>query len=415
MNSKCRPIAFFLAFAVCGGFVSAAEDPASPSSRMNAYLASGRIAEGVESLGATVAERPDDAPARFALGILQFLRGVERLGQSWYRYGLQPSGGFGEAIPFLRLPVQGNPRAEPIRHADARRVLETFLGDLKTVDETLRHVRDEQVVLPLYFGMVRLDFDGDGAASEEEALWRIFARLTGERIDEREAADFHVMLDAGDVRWLQAYSNLLAGLLEFHLAYDHEALFNAVAHLFFRRPATPYPFLRHHPRQELGFGLVADAVALVHLINLPLREPERAGAALDHFRKVTRLSRESWRLIMAETDDNREWIPNPRQTSVIPGASVTDEMVAHWFAFLDEVDAILAGEKLIPFWRDAGGAGVNLRRVFTEPRPFDLILWVQGSAAAPYLEQGKLTQAGFWERLMEAFDGNFVGYALWFN
>jgi len=37
------------------------------------------------------------------------------------------------------------------------------------------------------------------------------------------------------------------------------------------------------------------------------------------------------------------------------------------------------------------GPGVNLRRVFTEPREFDLVLWVQGTAAVPYLEAGEVT------------------------
>lgn len=415
MKTTMRWAASIVALVACAEAALGAEDQDGPAARMNEYLASGRTAEGVEFFTQALDAKPDDARTRFALGILQFVGGVERLGQSWYRHGLRPSGGFAEAVPFLRLPVQGNPRPEPVGRADIRKTLETFLADLNRVDDTLRRVEDNDVALPLYFGMARFDFDGNGEAAEEEALWRIFARLTGTDILEEEAAGFSVVLDAGDVRWLRAYCNLLAGFLEFDLAYDHSALFDCTAHLFFSNPTTPYSFLRHDPEQGLEFGLVADAIALVHLINLPLREPQRPAAALEHFRNVTRLSRESWRFYMAETDDNREWIPNPRQTSVIPDVEITDEMVAQWFAFLDEVDAILAGEKLIPFWREAGGAGVNLRRVFTEPRALDLVLWVQGTAAAPYLEEGPLTQGDFWERLMGAFDGRFVGFALWFN
>ena len=74
-----------------------------------------------------------------------------------------------------------------------------------------------------------------------------------------------------------------------------------------------------------------------------------------------------------------------------------------------------AGEKLIPFWRSGDDRGVNLRRVFTEPRMFDLVLWVQGTAAAPYLEKGPKTQPDTWRRFQNIFRGEFIGFALWFN
>ena len=47
--------------------------------------------------------------------------------------------------------------------------------------------------------------------------------------------------------------------------------------------------------------------------------------------------------------------------------------------------------------------------------PFDLVLWVQGSAATPYLEKGEFTRHEVWDRLLRVFEGEFVGFALWFN
>jgi hypothetical protein len=35
-------------------------------------------------------------------------------------------------------------------------------------------------------------------------------------------------------------------------------------------------------------------------------------------------------------------------------------MVAAWRHFLDEAEDVLNGKKLLPFWRGAGGKGVNL-------------------------------------------------------
>jgi hypothetical protein len=100
---------------------------------------------------------------------------------------------------------------------------------------------------------------------------------------------------------------------------------------------------------------------------------------------------------------------------VVPGSKVTDEMAKGWLDFLAEAEAILGGKKLIPFWRDAGGKGVNLRRVFTEPGELDAVLWLQGTAAAPYLESGPVTRPEVWTRLLRVFRGEFIGFALWFN
>jgi hypothetical protein len=87
---------------------------------------------------------------------------------------------------------------------------------------------------------------------------------------------------------------------------------------------------------------------------------------------------------------------------------------------LDETGLVLQGKKLIPFWRGKpGGQGVNLRRVFTEPRAIDPFLWFQGTAATPYLEQGPITEFASPEmlgRINGSFGGaNFFLMAFWFN
>jgi hypothetical protein len=69
----------------------------------------------------------------------------------------------------------------------------------------------------------------------------------------------------------------------------------------------------------------------------------------------------------------------------------------------------------VPYWRVAENKGVNLRRVFTEPRDMDVILWIQGTAAMPYLEDGSVTQPEVWTRLSRVFRGEFIGFAIWFN
>ena len=63
---------------------------------------------------------------------------------------------------------------------------------------------------------------------------------------------------------------------------------------------------------------------------------------------------------------------------------------------------------------------MNLRRVFTEPRTFEAVDRVQGTAATPYLEKGPLTKLAdphMGERLNKALGGpfNIFGFGFWFN
>ena len=159
---------------------------------------------------------------------------------------------------------------------------------------------------------------------------------------------------------------------------------------------------------------ISDLIALIHLIRLPVKEPERMVNCLHHLEQTLALSRETWKYIRAETDDDHEWLPNPRQTGAL-GVPVSQAMIDRWLNLVDESETLLAGKRLVPFWRKGETRGVNLRKVFTNPGPLDLVLWIQGTAATPYLETGELTRPETWRGLIQVFQGQFIGFALWFN
>ena len=92
---------------------------------------------------------------------------------------------------------------------------------------------------------------------------------------------------------------------------------------------------------------------------------------------------------------------------------VTQERIDGWNNFLDEFEAILQGKKLIPHWRF--DEGINIYRFFHEPRTFDIVLLIQGSAALPYLEEGELTTGETWNRIETLLGGDFFRYFIWFN
>lgn len=434
MSTRCTLHA--LAIVACLGFSSARvradetppkDEPETPPPAVQKFLVEGKLADGRAAMVELLEATPHDQQAQFSLGVVQFLQAVEGLAQDQYRFGLLQSRL--RQMPFLRLPVPFNSEPERISYKSARKMIQDFVDDLAVAEATLAKAKTDDVKLPLHFGRIRLDLDGNGEATEEETLWRIFRVLNG-AVQQEDGEEFQISFDGGDVPWLRGYCHLLMAMGEVTLAHDWHEAFERTAHLFYPRVKSPYGFLQEEgPGPLNGFNPTnfLDVVALVHLINFPVKEPERMQTALSHLEAMIDLSRESWKLIQAETDDDHEWLPNPDQTGVIPNVRVRRDMIDGWHGFLDEMEHLLKGTKLIPFWRGtAGGAiagvvpvnakyGINLRRVFTEPQRFDLVMWVQGTGAAPFLEEGERTSPDVWSRLSRVFGGEFFGFAIWFN
>lgn len=393
---------------------------ALPSSAQNLvleeYLLRGDLTGGQKAVEARLQEFPERPDVRFQLGVAQLLRAVERYSQEMHRLGLKDDVFMG-MVPFLRFPVPSNPAPAEATNKAVRDAIDRFSRDLAEVGKTMAEIPDSWTgTVPLQLGKVRLDFDGDGTVGDGEELWRLLDGINPSwTMDEEAARKFTVHLDAGDARWLEGYCHVLMGIADVGMAYDTQRLFDHTGHLFFRNPASPYPFLSLPMDEASMFDVIADVATFIHLLDLPLVDAPRMTSALEHFRQVAPLSRRSWSCIGAETDDSFEWIPNPKQTGVT-GWKVTAEMITEWHVFLDQAEALIEGKKLAPFWRnDAAGRGLNLNKVFSQPRDLDAVLWAQGTAAVPYLEKGELLSPEIWNRLEGAFNGQFFGFAAWFN
>jgi len=407
---------------ICAPLTGAAEDR---SELLNNYLEKGDLWGAEKEFGKLVAADPKDEQARFALAVVKTMRAVEARAQEFYKYGpdffLRPM-----IVPGSRLPVEETKEPEKISYAKLRRLVKSFVEDLDEALEVLDGMKGSEFRLNVRFGMARMDLDGDGEATDDETLWKVWSamnpqvvRSQGSREEfEQKAVEFVIGFDAADAHWLRAYLNLISGVCEAGLAHDSEELFNHTAQLFFPNVDTPYPYLQNADGGQQGiddFGHIADIITFIHLYSFECEDPELMKKA--HSRLLTAVgeSRETWHKLLVETDNVNEWIPNPNQTAAIPGARVTEEMADSWLLLLDEVETLLKGEKLIPFWRGNDGRGVNLKKVFTDPTRFDLVKWIQGTGADPYLEQGTLTEPDFWNRIDRVFSGEFLGFAVWVN
>ena len=66
-----------------------------------------------------------------------------------------------------------------------------------------------------------LDLDGDGRAGASEAVWRLFAEVTGATwLTGREAVKLLVDFDSSDAPWLQGYCHVLMAMADFLLAHE---------------------------------------------------------------------------------------------------------------------------------------------------------------------------------------------------
>lgn len=400
------------------GPCSAARAASELVETVQVHLYAGESAAAAAAAEARLVTNPEDHEARFALGAVQFLQAIENLGKAFHRFGLNNGESVGglAGLPFFRLPVPANADPEKVDYDALRNVLGALVDDLAKAEETLSGVNGTALDLPLNIGLIRLDLDGDGKGLEEEALGSILNAIGGPAWLGADAADpLLVDFDASDVPWLRAYCHLLMALAEFPLAHDWRTAFESTFQGLFPRAGLPLSQAERLPLPD-GYRMyppIADLIAFIHLLHWPVAEPERMRSVLAHLEAIPPLSRENWTRIQAETDGGKEWLPNPRQTGVLPDVTVTQEQIDGWMLLLDEFEALLKGEKLLPHWRF--DKGINLRRMFLEPTTFDIVLLIQGSAAIPYLEDGELTRGVTWQRIGALIGGNFIGYAIWFN
>ncbi len=358
-----------------------------------------------------------DNQGRFAAAVATLLHGVEQGAAEARRHGLRPPEVLQWIGPIPHSPLGAAP-TEPreTRYGDVRGWAESSLALIARADADLAAI-DGDFKLPLRLFRAGIDLDGDGTLTDDERLAGLLPFEVPDLDGERDAVapgDLVIAFDRADAEWLRGYCQFLMGTLEFVLAHDFEPFFNHAAHLFFARPVTPFPFMAE---EQADYNRIMDAVVSIHLLRFEVVEPERARRSLQHFENVLKQTRLTWKRVAAETDSDREWLPAPNQQAFMPTISVTPEAIAAWDRALGSLEDVLAGRKLMPFWRGAPSEtrGVNLRKVFSAPRTFDVLFWHQGTAALPYLEDGQVVEKELWEDMHAVWSGDLFLYALSFD
>ncbi len=400
--------AAIVAFAFCcSSLATAVERP-----DITTLLEEARLAEAAQKLREHL-RTEEDPTARFQLGFVQFLQAVEGLGRDSYSYGVHSHL---LSMPLFRLDLPVNPDPQTMDSKQFREMLERFGKRLATAEATLAQVGDAEVKWSIELNRIAIDFNRNKEVGRNERLWNMFLKVQAgmPQNPDRQPPAPRLSLDTADVYWLRGYCHSLGAIADMLLAHDMHRLIDLKGYLLFKGAKAPYAEVE---REEGRFTTtwIIDIVAMIHLLDFEVAEPERMKSAHAHMLSVIAMSRKSFEHVLAETDDDHEWIPAPQQTPVIPQAGLSREQIDAWHEVLDESEALLKGEKLIPFWRPGSDKGVNLYRVFHEPQGFDLVLWVDGAAALPYLEQGPCTTPEIWNRFQSIFGNNLLGFSLWIN
>lgn len=351
-----------------------------------------------------------------ARGIVAFVAAVERLGQALHRHGLETTGGgVLMELPILRMPVEPNLKPEPLNYKMYRAILQNVFDDMAKADTLLAQSLGSEVKLTIDLMKVRADLNSDGNAADAESLGTILQLLTRTADANAPAPDLSFTFDKADVLWLRGYIQFITAAAQFGLSIDFEDSFNKTAHAYFPRAGLPMAKDLLTPAQTLGYvdNSVGDLIAMVHLLNWNVIEPDRLKDVRLRLKLLAQLSRESWKSARAETDNDNEWLPNSKQTSKLSDAPVNDTVIDGWLSVMAEFEMVLEGKKLMPHWRF--NKGFNVKRFFEQSAHIDAVLIIGGVDAIPFLESGPISTSADWENLTRVFGGNFLNYAIWFN
>ncbi|MGX5849754.1 hypothetical protein ACWGTO_22015 [Mesorhizobium sp. PL10] len=378
------------------------------------------------ALTALEAAASGDPAAAYAAGAGEFFTALEILGGGLHRHDFESPQSF--MLPLMRLPVPDNPSPEPLTYEQFRAILVAFRDRLEKSAATLRSVpADADIGMVIDLTHVGIDLNEDGAIAPDESMAAIMASLSrGGIAPDDTAPALAFRFDRADGYWLQGYAEFLMAQADFWLAHDFRTMFDGSFHMLFPHAKLPLQDVLVPPAGDMGSSIfssewrIADFISMVHLVNWPVVEPERRQAARRHLLEMIQLSREDWKAIRAETDNDREWLPGPQQKGENPltGLEVGEEQVEAWLATLTMAEDLLEGRKLLPHFRITAstGKGINMKRFFEEPKPFDLVLSITGPAIAPYLEEGEIVTSSDFDQIQRQFGGaGFLTFALWFN
>jgi hypothetical protein len=393
-----RPLAFALALA------------AAPATAETLSDEIGRT--GLGTTEARLASLPSPTNEElFALAGLQFLGGIEAALQLRWQTGVQADW---SELPILRLPIPENPGARPFAPADFTALLTGLDARMEESRAALTRLGDKPFALDIRLADLWFDINLNDTRDAGEDIGAVTGlTLGGGRMIGVQIEDPVITFDTADAAWLHAYTHFLSGFVSTARAYEPEPAIQRVLD----SSRAIYALWGDTPPKnamDMMFGRQVDRVAMIlHALS---GTPDRALAqdAHGHFLSMIQENRRFWSLVALEADNKDEWVPNENQASGM-GIMMPPGTGERWQAVLADAEKLLTGEVLIPHWRFGAEAGINLRKMFEDPPPVDLITWIQGEGFLPYAEKGPQVSPASWNDFESLVQGDAMLFAVFLN
>ncbi|QYK42606.1 MAG: hypothetical protein KF887_05720 [Paracoccaceae bacterium] len=383
--------------------------PAAADLSLSREIGSNGLARTEARLAALADPTADDL---FALAGVRFLRGVEGALQLRWQTGVRADW---SELPIMRLPIPENPAARAFRPDDLTDLLTGVQTNMDAARDALARLDGREVAVEIALSDLWFDINGNGSRDAGEEVSRV-AGLTmagAARGFMEPPPDPVIRFDTADAAWLGAYTHFLSAFATLALAFDPAP---AVERVLASSAAMKELWGDTPPPNALDaiFGRQVDRAAIILIALSTPPDATLTKAAHGHLTAMIAENRRFWALVEAESDNDREWVPNDRQESAL-GIRMPEGTGKRWQAVLADAEGLLEGRLLMPHWRMGAEAGLNLRKMFENPPAVDLVTWVQGEGLLPYAEKGERVSPANWQDFESLVRGDAVMFAVLLN
>jgi hypothetical protein len=315
--------------------VAAQREAARPSVEL---LRAGQFEPALDAAQKVIAHDGDNAQARAVAALTRFLAAAHRAR--------------GDVMTLGAQVMAGSINDEYFRFS-----LERLRGELTKVEADLAVASAHpEFELELCLACWEHDWNGNGEVdNRDRRLLEIEIDTDGHDLpegDARRRPTFH--FDVGDLFWARAMVDFQRALVEVLLAYRWD-----------EAARLPTVVLFHRSN---------DAPASLHL---PLRDRAGIGRARTLVLAGLEQADRARRAYLDERDDDREWVPNPRQKSHPLPLPVDDALFQTWAEVAGDLSRLVRGDEGLDVaavaqlgnkkWDDPPRGFVDIGRLFRDP------------------------------------------------
>jgi hypothetical protein len=222
----------------------------------------------------------------------------------------------------VRTVLFGGLEAGGFNHRYMRSALTETETELGKVEASLAiAARHPDLSLELCLACWEIDWNNNGRVdNRDRLLFQIEQDKHGKAIpdgDPRRKPTFR--FDVGDVAWARAFVSFQRALLSLVLAYDWDALDQVIGSLDRGKPPK--------------------------VVVIRLKHAERVAAARRLILAGLAHADDSRRAYLAETDDDREWVPNPRQRNHPLPMPIDQAVYDTWKGVVGDLTRLVQGQE----------------------------------------------------------------------